>query len=407
VPAGCWLEVSADEGPGAPRRYWSAADEVASAPRWRGTLEEATEALDELLTRTVASRLRADVPVGAFLSGGIDSTLLCATAVAAIPDLHTFTARFADPGLDEGDAAADVAPRLGCVHEEVHVTDADAIAGMAELPTVFDEPFGDPAALPTLLLARAACRSLTVALAGDGADEVFGGYRQHRLVGRYGGFLDRTPAGARRRLARIAPHPRLAEALRLADAAALHHRLTATMADTTGLLRGVHPESATPPGAPDPLRLSMLLDIEGYLPGCILVKTDRSLMAASVEGRLPFLSADLLRFSAGLPRSWLVRGDTGKRILRLALARRMGPAVASRPKHGFTVPVSRWLRGALQSELDSVLEPGSPLLELGLDHGALMALVSEHRSGRADHGAALWTIVALQGWVKSHHQATA
>ncbi len=352
----------------------------------------------------MASRLRSDVPVGAFLSGGIDSSLLCAAALGSMPGLHTFSARFADPGLDEGDAAADVARRLGCDHQEVQVTDADAIAGLAELPATFDEPFGDPAALPTLLLARAARRSLTVALAGDGADEIFGGYRQQRVVGRYGAALDRTPAATRQRLAQVAPHPRLAEARRLTDSAALHHRLTATMADTTGLLPGAQAVDGPVPQAPDPLRLSLLLDIAGYLPGCILVKTDRALMAASVEGRLPFLSPDLLRFSAGLPRSWLVRGDTGKRILRLALARRLGPSVANRPKHGLTVPVSRWLRGPLSTELDALLEPGSPVLDLGLDRPALSRLVTEHRSGRADHGGALWSIVALHGWVRAHHQ---
>jgi len=161
------------------------------------------------------------------------------------------------------------------------------------------------------------------------------------------------------------------------------------------------------PQAPDTLRLSLLLDIGGYLPGCILVKTDRSLMAASVEGRLPFLSRDLLRFSAGLPRSWLVQGDTGKRILRLALARRLGPSVANRPKHGFTVPVGRWLRGPLSAELDAVLDPASPLIDLGLEPRALSTLVAQHRNGAADHGSALWSIVALRGWLSAHHQVAA
>jgi len=429
---GCLLTIAAD-GSRRATRYWSAAERAAElAGRFDGSREEAIERLDGIMAESVRLRMQADVPVGVFLSGGIDSSLTAALmSQASATPVHSFTVGFDQPGLDESAHARAVANELGTHHTEIRVDEQAALRLVPDLPRLYDEPFADPAALPTVLLARETRQRVTVALSGDGADELFGGYGIYRSLPDDWRRLGRMPAGLRRaaaggarllagpaealaglagRLRRRRSHPgyrlgRVAESLTSDDLAALlalHHSRWRGMPAPVPLAARL---TRQPPAAihrlagRDPALALMLEDLATYLADDLCVKTDRATMAASLEARLPFLAPAVAEFAWSLPAAYKIDGATGKAVLREALYRRLPRGLVDRPKMGFEVPVGRWLRGGLRPWADDLLSEARLDRQGWLDAKLVARCWREHRDGAKSWQTELWHVLMFQCWL--------
>jgi asparagine synthase (glutamine-hydrolysing) len=364
----------------------------------------------------VRKRLVADVPLGALLSGGIDSSIVVALmAEASSHPVRTFTVGFADERYDERLYARAVAERYGTIHEELQV-DEDVAATLPRLAAAYDEPLGDEAAFPTFLIAEQARRYVTVALSGDGGDEAFAGYERyiaHGLAARIPARAARAGAAAARAFPRAGREPRspLHRATRLFEAAAEQPR------DRYARLMEVFPLARrralwAEPARAQPMLLEparegitglQLLDIATYLPGDLLLKADIATMAHSLELRSPFLDHEVVALGLALPDSLKVRRREGKVALRRAFADALPPDVAARGKAGFGVPLGRWFRSDLREVAHDLLAT-----ERGwFRPAAVRQLLEEHESGRADHGHRLWCLLMLELWVREHVEAPA
>ena len=362
----------------------------------------------------VRERLVADVPLGALLSGGIDSSIVVALmAQASSQPVRTFTVGFPDARYDERAYARAVASLYATVHEEVEIEE-DIASTLPRLAATFDEPLGDEAAFPTFLIAEQARRHVTVALAGDGGDEAFAGYERyiaHRLAERIPGRLAQGSAAALRLLpaARREPRSSLFRATRFLDVA------SAPAGERYARLMEVFPvelrrelwsdarqaqQVRLEPSRPGVTGLQ-LLDIETYLPGDLLLKADLASMAHSLELRSPFLDHDVVALGLALPDSLKTHGREGKVALRRAFAADLPAEVAGRGKRGFGVPLGRWFRSELRDTAHDLLSR---------DRGwfrpdTVRRLLEEHESGRADHGHRLWCLLMLELWVREHVEA--
>ena len=407
-----------------PRRYWGAPTAVASgAPP---SPEEAAAELRRRLADSVRERLMSDVPLGCFLSGGVDSGAVTAfaTAAQANPPLETFTIGF--PGEnDERPLAAEVARRLGARHRDEEGT-ADYLAMAREVARLFGEPFGDHSAVPTLAVCRMARQHVTVALSGDGGDEVFAGYRRHRWHALVEAIRRHLPGALRRHaigaLARAYPKldwaPRWLRAKHTLtelslDSALGYYRMVCKIQDERrrallspafrAQLEGHDPSrpvvTAIEACDPDqPLLAAQHADIATYLPGDILVKTDRTSMAVSLELRPPLLDHELVAWGVALPAPLKLKGGVGKRVLRRALAPELPPELLWGRKRGFADAIGGQLRARAETVRARLL--GAPMLDSGLfDEAALARLVAEHASGRFDHAQALWQLLVFEGWL--------
>lgn len=409
------------------RHWWSLA-EVAARGRQdpvAGTDEELTNELDDLLRLAVRERMVADVPLGAFLSGGIDSSAVVALMQAqSQKPVRTFTIAFGEGGFDEAPHAREVARHLGTDHTELHLSSVEARQVIPELPQIWDEPFADESQIPTLLVARLARQHVTVALSGDGGDECFAGYARHfmaarlkrqqrlplplrltlaagvGLLARAAGhdFVSKLPisAGARHAL-RSDRLNRLARLLAAAHEDELYQRLTKS--STESLTH--HKLTVSSHGAPqlDGL-LSRLLydDMVGYLPGDILVKLDRASMANSLEGRCPLLDHRVVEFAWRLPTNVKVRDGGGKWILRQLLLRYVPQRLIDRPKQGFDVPIADWLRGPLSIWGSEILADMRLSDDGILDVAKVETCWRDHLDRRQDHSRDLWPALMFQAW---------
>jgi asparagine synthase (glutamine-hydrolysing) len=405
-------------------RYWPwpafGASESSNPRRLGEVVDEATTRLRD----SVSSMLLSDVPVGLLLSGGLDSSVLAALLPAEVRrELRTFTIGFENAGRhDERADAREVARALGTRHAELQV----ALNVAEELPAVvrhLDEPCSDPAALPAHLVSRAAASQVKVLLSGTGGDEIFGGYRRYRLAGllRSLGWMPRgLAASGARWLGNRAQHRASNSAERLVWLRKLlEARSRNTFADSYLSIF----ESATPAKWQSALRsntthdqivaaliaemteetgslprsdegIAFATDHLYYLPDDLLLKEDRTTMGASVEGRVPYLDDALVRFAAGIPLAMKIDGRRGKIVLREIAKRVLPPAVAERPKHGFSVPIEDWLRGPLDALLGDLFQgEGSGVL----DHAAVRAWHDQHRDGM-DRSGALWTAMSFELW---------
>jgi len=384
-------------------RYWSLEPEHAQRSD-----EEWLELVRETVTAAVRRRLIADVPLGALLSGGIDSSIVVALmAEASSEPVRTFTIGFPDERYDERVYARAVAERYGTRHEELEV-ELDAEALLPRLAWAFDEPLGDEAALPTLLISELAREHVTVALGGDGGDESFAGYERyvaHELAGRVPrlpgvGALrsltaGRDPRSRARRVARfldVAAAPANARYGRLMEVFPLELRRRLF----TGEARATHEYLGAPP-EPGVAGLQRL-DIATYLPGDLLLKADIASMAHSLELRAPLLDHEVLTLGVSLPDSLKVRGRTGKVALRRAFADKLPEQVAGRGKTGFGVPLGRWFREDLRELSRDLLLDRQARGRGLLREPAVKRLIDEHTSGRRDHGHRLWCLVMLELW---------
>ncbi len=387
------------------RRYWDPMPH-ALAPRLQVSEAEAVEALEELLSRSVRQQMIADVPLGAFLSGGVDSSTIVALMARQGGEVKTFTIGFEESRYDESEAARTVAEHLGTSHVTERLSLHGALALATELTASFGEPFGDPSALPTRLVSGVARRHVTVSLSGDGGDELFGGYAVYDRLAR----LERTLALARPfgstvlpALTRLPGRPgrqarRLLGYARDGVGVGYRHYFTP---DEVRRMTGVADLGETAAdrawrdsaGATAPLRWRVT-DLCSYLPEDVLTKVDRAAMAVSLETRAPFLDHRVVEWALRLPDPLV----TGKRVLKALLHRLVPRDLVDRPKQGFDVPVSTWLREDLRQAVQDELTPAG-LAALGIgDAGPVRAMLREHLAGRADYGRWLWLVYALKSW---------
>lgn len=418
VPPGCLLRFAApDAEPDVVRLH--DLHESALRARAEGAAEPPDlDALDGVLRAAVADRLLSDVPLGAFLSGGIDSSLVVALMREASDDVRTYTIGFEEAAHDESRHARAVAEHLGTEHTEHVLRPEDTLRAVEDLARVYDEPFADSSQVPTLLLCRETRRHVTVALSGDGGDELFGGYARYRYAHRLhrlrsalpgpagraaAGLLDAVPAAVWNRLpgpANSARAHRLADLLRSRGDADLYDRLLTSWPGAADALvdPGTPVRAGLPSEPPSLLARMMLADTRHYLRDDILVKVDRAAMSVGLEVRCPLLDPRVFEAAWRLPDHAKSRGGVGKLPLRALLARRVPAPLWDRPKQGFGMPVAEWLRGPLRSWADDLLDP-ERLRRQGLLHPEpVRRLWRRHQAGH-DHHAALWNLLMLQAWL--------
>ena len=438
VSPGTFVTISAVDSSTSVTRYWSpieAAGRGMKDPIFAGE-QEIVSMLDVQLRETISQQMIADVPLGAFLSGGIDSSLVVALMQAQSPSpVHTFTIAFEEEGFNEAVHAAAVARHLGTEHTEFVVTGREARAVIPQLPTLYDEPFADSSQIPTHLVSSLARRHVTVSLSGDGGDELFGGYGRYTEVEKRWRRIGWMPRGVRATLAhgltsvpeavwdmlgrsrahrlafvrRINPSVdrigRLADVLsaashdQLYDAILSHWREASTVA-----LGGPHapPRGPTPALEMDVVPRMMLRDLMGYLPDDILVKVDRAAMGVSLETRAPFLDHRVVELAWRIPMDLKVKGGTGKWILRELLRKYVPTRLTDRPKMGFGIPLGAWLRGPLRDWADDLLEPSRLRAEGYLDPKLISRRWSEQRSGHRHWEHLIWDVLMFEAWLASH-----
>jgi asparagine synthase (glutamine-hydrolysing) len=400
---------------------------------FRGTEGEALDELEALLRDSVRLRMVADVPLGAFLSGGVDSSTVVALMQAQSGrPVHTFSIQNETSTYDEGPAAKAVARHLNTHHTAFTVTANDALSVIPRLPTMYDEPFADSSQIPTFLVSQLARRDVTVALSGDGGDELFGGYTRHvwgpriwagealvprplrerlsrfitaRSADTWDRFFQRArPLVPETRIAGIRMH-KLAAALGVLSPEAMHHVLASHWLPDDSVLPGI----SFP--APEPRLLEkragvahefMLRDLIGYLPDDILTKVDRASMAVSLEAREPLLDHRLVEFAWRLPLRLKVRGTTGKYLLRRLLDRFVPRALVSGPKMGFGIPLGDWLRGPLRAWAESQLSTERLQREGLFDTTVVRARWEEQLAGKRPWEFHLWDILMFQAWAEAN-----
>ena len=383
--------------------------------------DEAVAALEELLGDSVERQMISDVPIGAFLSGGVDSsTVVALMQERAKQPVRTFSIGFEDAAYDEAPHARAVARHLGTIHTELVVTRAEARDVALVLPELYDEPFADASAIPTTLLARLTRPHVTVALSGDGGDELFGGYRQYRRFEQLRPWM-RLPAPLRRMLGRASP---LVPSFGASNA--LRH-LAST--DATGLACSLvseyepelleamaGPEGAKPPQAfldtfraahgREPVRRAMCSDARVYMADDILVKVDRASMSVALEARVPILDYRVVRLALALPLAWIWKGGVAKAPLRDVLYRRVPRALVDRPKRGFGMPIHTLLEREIGSWQERYLAPARLAEEGHLDPAGVAALQAalRRRPRERDRVEGLWRLLCFQRWFAHNHR---
>lgn len=434
LPPGCLLRLPAAAAvPGRlpePQAWWSAvaAAQAGLAAPYRGSLEDATRELDHLLHDAVRLCMVSDVPLGAFLSGGIDSSLVVAQmqAVARAGNgapARSFSIGFRDAPFDEAPYARAVAAQLGTEHTEYYIGEAEALAVVPQLGALFDEPFADSSQIPTYLVSRLARGAVTVSLSGDAGDELFGGYARYGLAHKLGRYAGAVPAPLLRlglaaveklppgRLNAILPQlgdrlHRLAATLRPGDRRGIYRQLLLQSDYDAAAGDDLRDQPAAWPALDDPRQMMMLLDTRSYLPDAILVKLDRASMAVALESRVPLLDHRIYDFAWRLPPAWKFGEDGalpagGKSILRRVLHRHMPAALVERPKMGFGVPLDRWLAGPLRDWTESLLSPAALQASGLLDVAHIRRQWQQQLAGERRWPHALWAVLMFQAWLQA------
>ena len=437
LPPGTWMRVRPGERDAQPQAYWSLAQvaEQGIAHPFAADESEATDELERLLGDAVRGQMLSDVPLGALLSGGIDSSLIAALMQASsrVP-VRTFTIGFEEKAYDEAVHARAVAAHLGTDHTELRLSADDALGLIPALPTMYDEPFADSSQLPTHLVMQLARRHVAVALSGDAGDEFFGGYNRYFLgtaiwrgirwlpmplrqalgtamvalpataMNRVGGPLARRfgiaqPGDKVHKLGMRLRHVRGLDDLYVslvtewphAAAMVVGGEIPANLLDARSLW----------PALPDPVARMMALDGMTYLPDDILAKVDRASMAVSLEARAPFLDRGVVEFAWRLPMAMKIRDGKGKWILRRLLERHVPRALFERPKMGFGIPLDEWLRGPLRDWADALLAEDRLRGEGYLQPTEITRAWRMHRRGEASYGYRLWSVLMFQAWLES------
>src|SRR6267142_671160 len=442
LPPGCILTLRAPADIEArPQAYWSASEAARQGLQSRAAESDSQviEKLEAKLSEAVRLRMIADVPLGAFLSGGIDSSLVVALmqAQSARP-VKTFTIGFHEEAFNEACHAKKIAAHLGAEHTELYVTPQDAMDVVPLLPAMFDEPFADSSQIPTFLVSRLARQSVTVSLSGDGGDELFGGYQRYLLTRGIWNTLKKFPSSVRtaaagviqsvspagidrgyglvrpllpkgRQLASVGDKAhKLAQMLELGGPDAIYLRALTHWPDPESIVRGSHePETVRrfirdAAWLPDFEERMMLTDQANYLPDDILTKVDRASMAVSLEARVPLLDHRVVEYAWRLPMRFKIRQGTSKWVLRQILYRHVPAELIERPKMGFGVPIDSWLRGPLRPWAEDLLSTESLGRHDLFEVGPIRNKWHEHLSGSRNWQYLLWDVLMFQDWIREN-----
>lgn len=432
---GHWLSLKTESLTGSEnlesqmKPYWNlmgAAAEGQSHLRSSSSEAALTDEFENLLRECTRERMISDVPLGAFLSGGIDSSAVVAMmqSLSAKP-VKTYTIGFTEAGFNEADYAAQVARHLGTQHNELMLDGKAALDVIPSLPVFYDEPFADISAIPTYLVSKFARADVTVALSGDGGDEMLGGYNRHIQGPRLWDKLRFVPEGLRESLGRailginegtwnklipFLPQAggrvhKAAQSLKYKDSFSMYHSWLSRWENPGDIVEGAESPlipltdpALQPPESFGFAQSMMAHDALSYLPNDILVKVDRASMAVGLEARAPLLDRRVFDFVWSLPPSVKIKGGEGKWLLRQVLARHVPPALFERPKQGFSIPVAEWLRGPLRDWAESLLEEKALSGDGILKTAPIQALWAEHLEGRGNHAEKLWSVLMFQSW---------
>lgn len=428
LPPGSFTVIRPDDEAPKIRSYWSA-EQVAldgAANPLSISPEVAVDKLEELLGDAIGQQMVADVPLGAFLSGGIDSSTVAALMQSrSSQPIKTFSIGFHEPGYNEAEHAAAVARHLKTDHTELYVSAQEALAVVPELPRMYDEPFADSSQIPTHLVSKMARRHVTVALSGDAGDELFCGYSRYFITDRLWSRVSALPLPVRRLgaaligavprttwngLGRLAGRGSLGEhlhkgagVLRSTQPDKLYLNAVSQWMDPESLVEGAHEPLTVLTGAPSslhrlsPLARMMACDMLTYLPGDILTKVDRAAMSVSLETRVPMLDHRVVEFAWRLPMDLKFRDGASKWVLRQVLYRHVPRQLIERPKMGFGIPLDHWLRGPLREWAEALLAPERLRAE-GLRTEPILRAWQEHLTGVRDRQYALWNVLSYLSW---------
>lgn len=436
LPAGTYLQQQLDQRDAKPVVYWSLADaaERGTANPFTGSDQEALNALERYLGEAVRGQMLSDVPLGALLSGGLDSTAITALMQAnSIQRVRTFTIGFDEREYDEATHARGVAAHLGTDHTELHLSSNDVLALIPLMPAMYDEPFADSSQLPTHLVMKLAHQHVTVALSGDAGDELLGGYNRYVQVPRIWQRMGWLPQPMRRVLGKcltILPSEAIdrltgpvARRAGIVQPGAKAHRVGQRLSglhniddlyislvsewprDGSVVVGGHMPpnlldDRARWPKLTDPVARMMALDGLTFLPDDILVKVDRAAMAVSLETRAPFLDRDVIEFAWSLPMHMKIRNGQGKWLLRQLLDHYLPRKLVERPKMGFSIPLDAWLRGPLRNWAEGLLSEDRLRRDGYLEPAPIRKAWKAHLAGQASYGYRLWSVLMFQAWLE-------
>ncbi|HKD78930.1 MAG TPA: asparagine synthase (glutamine-hydrolyzing) [Candidatus Angelobacter sp.] len=442
LPPGHILSLRGPEGSPEVRAYWSAVEVARQGlhERIEASDQDVVQELEDKLAAAIRLRMIADVPLGAFLSGGIDSsTVVALMQKQSSRPVKTFSIGFYEDSHNEAVHARKIAAHLGTDHTELYVTPEEARSVIPLLPAMYDEPFADSSQIPTYVVSRLARGQVTVSLSGDGGDELFGGYTRYSRLEAIWNFVNRMPGPAARAAAglihmlsprsidwlfailprtpqELQPSPgrrlyRLADYLQLRNPISIYLNALSQWTDPEAVVLGSH-EPATVAGfmaeqgwLTSVQELAMLTDAANYLPYDILAKVDRASMAVSLEARVPILDHRVVEFAWRLPLRFKIRNGKQKWILRQVLYRYVPPELVERPKMGFSVPIDRWLRGPLREWAEERLSPDRLRRDGFFAVEPIRKKWREHLSGHLNWDYALWTVLVFQDWLDAQPAA--
>lgn len=436
---GTWIKVDHDGNISSPKSYWSLKDcaQTGVDLSFTASEQDITDTLEDLLLKVIEREMVSDVPLGAFLSGGIDSSLIVALMQqCALAPVKTFTIGFDDKAYNEAEEASKVAAHIGTEHTELYVTPNDALDVIPKIPRIWDQPFSDASQIPTHLVSMMTRKHVTVALSGDGGDELFAGYNRHFKGCALWDKIGPVPEGIRKFIASglkkvptsewdeffeviepILPRKlrmrlpgqklhKLADVMTSESAREYYLRLTSNWFDPQRMVingweqKGPFQTADNQPQTSCLTEWMQFMDAATYLPDDIMTKVDRAAMAVSLETRAPFLDHEIVEFSQRLPISLKISRGKGKKILRDILYRYVPKNLIERPKMGFGVPIDSWLRGPLKDWAEDLLDPVRMMNEGYLQPDIIRKTWQDHLSGKIDAQYKIWNILMFQSWLR-------
>ena len=417
LPAGSYVQIQANDTRHTIeiKKYWDlkAVMQKGLDQPFQGNALEAANLLEQKIVHSISEQMLADVPLGAFLSGGVDSSTVVALMQSqSTKPIKTFAIGFNERGYNEAEFAKEVARHLGTEHTELYVSAEDALSVIAKLPKIYCEPFADSSQIPTFLVMQMAKQHVTVALSGDAGDELFGGYNAYQMAAKVWKSVSRLPYPLREIATQILgkiPTPqkiqKLIYVLPAQNREEFYQLLVTHWKIPTNVVKGAQTVSTvfnTPNQwvkTDDFEQWMMAIDTSQYMVDDILVKVDRAAMANSLETRVPMLDHRVVEFAWQLPLDFKIKNGVGKSVLREVLYRHVPRELIERPKKGFSIPLAQWLRGPLREWAENLLSEQRLLVEDYFYVEPIRKIWQEHLSGKQDHATRLWSILMFQAWL--------